>query len=71
MTGAMRRLMATKPDEFDPRKFLTDATKAARDICIERFNAFGTTGHASRIKPVALDIMTDLYAKGKLDQIVH
>jgi fructose-bisphosphate aldolase class II len=71
MTGAMRRLMGTRPDEFDPRKFLTDATKAARDICVERFEAFGTAGHASRIKPITLDTMTDLYAKGKLDQVVH
>src|SRR5581483_8852473 len=42
MTGAMRRLMATKPDEFDPRKFLGDATKAAKEICKARFEAFGS-----------------------------
>ncbi len=71
MTGAMRRLMATKPDEFDPRKFLTDATKAAKEICIERFKAFGTAGNAAKIKPIALDRMTELYAAGKLDQVVN
>ena len=30
MTGAMRRHMAEKPSEFDPRKFLADAQKAAQ-----------------------------------------
>ena len=33
MTGAMRRSMAEDPSEFDPRKFLKEATAAARDIC--------------------------------------
>ena len=37
MTGAMRRAMAQDPGEFDPRKFLKDATAAARDLCKERF----------------------------------
>ena len=37
MTGAMRRLMAQKPDEFDPRKFFAAATAAVRGICRERF----------------------------------
>jgi fructose-bisphosphate aldolase class II len=42
MTGAMRRLMGTRPDEFDPRKFLADATTAARALCRSRFEAFGS-----------------------------
>src|SRR3990170_8597974 len=33
MTGAMRRAMAKDPGEFDPRKFLKDATAAARGVC--------------------------------------
>ena len=36
MTGAMRRAMGRDPTEFDPRKFLKDATAAARDVCTER-----------------------------------
>ena len=32
MTGAMRRSMAQNPAEFDPRRFLKDATAAARDV---------------------------------------
>ena len=49
MTGAMRRAMAQKPDEFDPRKFLAAALVAARDLCADRFEAFGCAGMASRI----------------------
>jgi fructose-bisphosphate aldolase class II len=62
MTGAMRRLMATKPDEFDPRKFLAAATKAAKDLCKSRFEAFGCAGQADRIRPLPLDVIASRYA---------
>jgi fructose-bisphosphate aldolase, class II len=71
MTGAMRRLMASKPDEFDPRKFLGAATKAAKEVCKARFEAFGSAGQASRIKPISLARMCELYAAGKLRPVVH
>jgi fructose-bisphosphate aldolase class II len=62
MTGAMRRAMAKDPAEFDPRKFLKDATAAARGVCKERFEAFGCAGQAPRIKPVPLEKMAARYA---------
>ena len=62
MTGAMRRAMARDPAEFDPRKFLKDATAAARGVCKERFEAFGSAGQAARIKPVPLEKMAARYA---------
>jgi fructose-bisphosphate aldolase class II len=71
MTGAMRRLMAQKPDEFDPRKFFAAASDAVREICESRFEAFGSAGKASCIQPVPLDIMSELYAKGTLNAVVH
>jgi len=55
MTGAMRRAMNKDRSEFDPRKFLKDATAAARDVCIARMQAFGCAGMASRIKPMPLE----------------
>ncbi|MGY4831038.1 class II fructose-bisphosphate aldolase [Sphaerotilaceae bacterium SBD11-9] len=61
MTGAMRRAMAHDRSEFDPRRFFKDATAAARDLCMARFEAFGCAGMAARIKPVPLDA----YAQGK------
>jgi len=55
MTGAMRKVMFEKPEEFDPRAFLKAATAAAREICRLRFEAFGSAGQASRIgmRPLA------------------
>ena len=61
MSGAMRRLAAQAPKEFDPRKFFKAARDAAADICQARFEAFGTAGHASRIKPLPLDTMAQGY----------
>jgi len=61
MTGAMRRAMGRDPAEFDPRMFLKDATAAARGVCKERFEAFGSAGQAPRIKPVPLEKMAARY----------
>ncbi len=62
MTGAMRQLFAEQRSEFDPRKALTAARKAARGICEARFEAFGCAGHAARIKPAPLEQMARRYA---------
>jgi len=62
MTGAMRRAMGKNPEEFDPRKFLTAATKAAKELCQERFVSFGCAGQAQKIKPMALEAMALRYA---------
>ena len=70
MTGAIRRHMSEKPSEFDPRKFLADAQKAARDICKARYEAFGCAGQASKIKPMPMEKMAERYKKHELDQIV-
>lgn len=66
-TGAIRRFMAENPAEFDPRKFLSVATKAMTDICIARYEAFGTSGNASKMKAISLFDMANKYAKGELD----
>jgi fructose-bisphosphate aldolase class II len=71
MTGAMRKTMAEKPDEFDPRAFLKAATAAARGIVKERFEAFGCAGKASAIKPTALHTIAARYAKGEATVVVH
>jgi fructose-bisphosphate aldolase class II len=61
MTGAMRQLFAEQPSEFDPRKALAAARKAAQGICQARFEAFGCAGQASRIAPVPLAAMVQRY----------
>ncbi|TBU89281.1 class II fructose-bisphosphate aldolase [Stutzerimonas kirkiae] len=65
-TGAIRRMMAEQPSEFDPRKFFAKTIVAMRDICIARYEAFGTAGNASKIKPVSLEDMFQRYARGEL-----
>lgn len=62
-TGAVRKYLAENPTNFDPRKFMRAATDAMRGICIDRFNAFGSSGNASKIKPISMDDMADTYNK--------
>jgi fructose-bisphosphate aldolase class II len=62
MTGAMRKVFAEQPSEFDPRKAFIEARKAARGIVKARFEAFGCAGQASRLKPMALEAMVKRYA---------
>ena len=62
MTGAMRELLAKQPSEFDPRKALAAAKKAARSVVKARFEAFGCAGQASRFKVVPLEAMAARYA---------
>ena len=65
-TGAVRRFMAENPSEFDPRKFLKETVTAMRDLCIARYEAFGTAGNASKIKPISLEAMFQRYERGEL-----
>jgi fructose-bisphosphate aldolase class II len=38
---------------------------------VERYQAFGTAGNASRIRPISLETMFHKYADGSLAQVVH
>jgi len=67
MTGIFRKVAQEDPSQFDPRKFLKPAMDAMRDLCRDRFEAFGTAGNADKIKPIALDAMAERYANGELD----
>ncbi|MGA7178875.1 MAG: class II fructose-bisphosphate aldolase [Thiobacillaceae bacterium] len=70
-TGAVRKFLAENKKEFDPRKFLMASTKAMKDICRARYEAFGTAGNASKIKPISLETMVKRYDKGELDPRVN
>jgi fructose-bisphosphate aldolase, class II len=70
-TGAVRRFLAENKKEFDSRKWLAASTKAMKEICKARYEAFGAAGNASRIKPVSLEAMVKRYDKGELDPKVH
>src|SRR5512139_1914098 len=62
MTAAVRRALARERGELDVRKFLLEATAAARGLCTERFVAFGCAGQASRLRPMPLEKMARRYA---------
>ncbi len=66
-TGSIRRYLANNTSEFDPRKYFSASLDAMKGIVVDRYEAFGTAGNASKIKVVPLDIMAERYASGELD----
>ncbi len=68
-TGAIRQFLTEEANaaNFDPRKFLKVSTEAMQVICQERYKAFGSAGHASRIKSISLENMVQRYHSGVLD----
>lgn len=62
-TGAIRQFMTEHPAEFDPRKYLSKTIESMKQICIERYTAFGTAGHADKIRPISLEKMVGRYSK--------
>ena len=71
MTGAIRKFFVENPTKFDPREYLKPAREAARLICKARFEAFGSAGQASKVRPVSLEKMAERYRSGALAQIVR
>jgi len=70
MTGQFRRIAANNPREFDPRKFLIPAMAELEVLVKDRFERFGTAGHASKITVIPMDDMAKRYASGALDPAV-
>ncbi len=66
-TAAVRRYLAKHPAEFDPRLYNNEAKIAMIEICKARYEAFGTAGWASKIKPISVEKMAERYAKGECD----
>jgi len=61
MTGAIRKVFACQPTEFDPRMYLGPAREAMKKVCIERMVAFGQAGNAGKIKPKTCQEMVFFY----------
>ena len=70
-TGAIRRFMAQNPAEFDPRKYLAKTIEAMRDICVARYDSFGTSGNADKIRVKSLESIHLMYDAGELTQQVN
>lgn len=61
MTGAIRKVFATKPAEFDPRSYLKPAREAMQKICEDRMVAFGQAGYALKVPKLSLEDMARRY----------
>jgi len=62
MTGAIRKVFAEEPSEFDPRSYLSKARSAMQEVIAERMRDFGQAGHARDFEAKPLDEMRLLYA---------
>ncbi|MGQ4273487.1 class II fructose-bisphosphate aldolase [Terrihabitans sp. B22-R8] len=67
ITGAIRKVFAENPSEFDPRKYLGPAGDAMAKLVSQRLEEFGTAGQASKIKVIPLGDMAKRYASCELD----
>jgi fructose-bisphosphate aldolase class II len=65
ITGAIRKAFVEKPEEFDPRYYLTPARAAMQKVCEERMRQFGQAGQAPNVPAVTLDQMAKDYESGK------
>jgi fructose-bisphosphate aldolase, class II len=50
MTAAIRKVLMTSPEKFDPRDYLKPARSAMKKVCVDRMVAFGQAGHASKMR---------------------
>jgi fructose-bisphosphate aldolase class II len=63
ITGAIRKVFAEKPEEFDPRSYLKPAREAMKKVVALRMTQFGQAGHAGDYAPIALAEMAARYAQ--------
>lgn len=61
ITGTIRKMLWSKPEEFDPRYYLKPARDAMKEVVKERMLAFGQAGHAPHIRQVTLAEMAKRY----------
>lgn len=61
MTGAVRQLLAEKPDSIDPRDYMGAAREAVYEVVASRMKAFGSVGRAGDYEPITLDDMIERY----------
>ena len=55
----------------DPHKRINEASKAMSEICVARYEAFGTAGDASKIRSLDLEEMVRRYDSGEFDPRVN
>ncbi len=66
ITGAIRKVFAENPKEFDPRKYLAPAMAEMQKVCEDRYISFGAAGQGDKIKVMPMSAMAKRYASGEL-----
>ncbi len=61
MTGSMRKYLEENKSSFDIRAILKPGRDRTIELCVERFERFGSAGMASKIEPISLNDMADRY----------
>jgi fructose-bisphosphate aldolase class II len=67
ITGAIRKVLWTQPEKFDPRDYMKPAREAMQKVVAQRMTQFGQAGHAGDYQPIAITEMAKGYANGSLD----
>jgi fructose-bisphosphate aldolase, class II len=67
ITAAIREAAFADPKNFDPRHFLKPSIKYMKQVCVDRYEAFGAAGQASSIKQVGVEVFAAKYEAGELD----
>ena len=70
ITAQFRKVATQDDQQFDPRKFLAPSTAAMKELCIDRYERFGTAGNASKIKEIPMADMAKRYADGSLAPVI-
>ena len=65
MTGAIRKVLAENPKEFDLRAYMKPAREAMQKVCEERMVQFGQAGEAPNVPIISLEKMAADYIAGK------
>lgn len=62
MTAAVRKVLATEPDKFDPRDWLKPARTALYELIKGKIQDFGQAGHGSEYQAISISQIAELYA---------
>ena len=67
ITGAIRKVLWTQPEKFDPRDYMKPAREAMQKVVAQRMTQFGQAGHAGDYAPLAITEIAKGYASGALE----
>ncbi len=67
ITGAIRKVLWTQPEKFDPRDYMKPAREAMKKVVAQRMTEFGQAGHGKDYSPINITEMAKGYASGALD----